>query len=316
MQMIGRVRRMNLREVWPHEATNFTTWLQENIDILAAALDMPLISPDREQPAGSFSVDLIAEDGDGNSVVIENQLGKSDHDHLGKVITYLALTDAKSAVWIVGEPRAEHVSAIAKLNEGTADFYLVKLEAIRIEDSPPAALLTLITGPSREVKEEGQRKKEASALHQARLDFWKELLAYAKTKTRLHAGLSPSTSYAIGTKISGAISLNYYVRQEDTQIGAYIDRGTGEDYNRRVFRKLHSRKDQIEQAFGESLEWIDTEGVQACRIDKTISLGGWTNQDKWPEVHNAMVSNMIRFHKALKPHLAFAAIEYEEPTEE
>lgn len=148
------------------------------------------------------------------------------------------------------------------------------------------------------------------------MDFWRELLSYAKTKTRLHAGLSPSTSYAIGTKISGAISLNYYVRQEDTQIGAYIDRDTGEEYNRNVFRKLLSRRDRIEQSFGESLEWIDTEGVRACRIDKTISLGGLANQDKWPEVHNAMVSTMIRFHKALKPHLAFAAGEDELATEE
>ena len=310
MQMIGRVRRINPREVWPHEAADFTTWLQANIDILEEALDLSLISPDRERPAGSFSVDLIAEGGDGNSIVIENQLGKSDHDHLGKVITYLALTDAKAAVWIVGEPRAEHVSAIAKLNEGSADFYLVKLEAIRIEDSPPAALLTLITGPSREVKEEGQRKKEASALHQARRDFWAQLLAHAKTRTSLHASLSPSTSYYIGTKLSSEIFLNYYVRQSDAQVGIYIDKGMGfQDYNRTVFRRLHSRKNEIETAFGEPLEWEDSEGVRSCRIDRTISVGGWTDQDKWPEVHEALVGTMIQFYRALEPHLEFATSE-------
>ena len=82
---IGKLQRVSLRDVWKHEAYDFTQWLQENIDILNDSLDLDLVTADREQAAGSFSIDLVAEDEDGNTYVIENQLEKSNHDHLGKV---------------------------------------------------------------------------------------------------------------------------------------------------------------------------------------------------------------------------------------
>src|SRR4030095_4288756 len=87
--MIGKIVRRPLREVWKHEALDFTTWLVENIDVLAEALDVPLQDAKREQAAGDFSVDLVAEDGNGHTIIIENQLERSNHDHLGKLITYL-----------------------------------------------------------------------------------------------------------------------------------------------------------------------------------------------------------------------------------
>ena len=87
---IGKIKRIPLREVWKHEAYDFTCWLQENIDVINEAIDLNLASPEREQPAGTFNVDLVAEDEAGGTAVIENQLEKSDHDHLGKLITYVA----------------------------------------------------------------------------------------------------------------------------------------------------------------------------------------------------------------------------------
>jgi len=103
--MIGRLERVPLREVWRHEALDFTSWLEKNLDVLNEVLDITLSDAEREQAAGTFSVDLVATDSSGNPVVIENQLGKSDHDHLGKLITYLTAIDAKAAIWIVTEPR-------------------------------------------------------------------------------------------------------------------------------------------------------------------------------------------------------------------
>src|SRR5699024_4385408 len=108
-----------------------------------------MTSTESEQRTENFSVDIVAEDNDGRIVVIENQLEKSDHDHLGKLITYLTAVEASCAIWIVSEPRTEHVKAIAWLNESTStDFYLIKLEAIKIGDSSPAPLFTEIVGPS------------------------------------------------------------------------------------------------------------------------------------------------------------------------
>src|SRR5271169_4211278 len=101
---IGKLERVPLREVWKHEAQDFTQWLQQNIDVLNNALDLSLVNVDREQAAGSFSIDLVAEDEGGGTVIIENQLEKSNHDHLGKIITYLTGMSARAAIWIVSDP--------------------------------------------------------------------------------------------------------------------------------------------------------------------------------------------------------------------
>lgn len=124
--------------------------------MLNTTLDLTLVNVDREQAAGSFSIDLVAEDEGGGTVIIENQLEKSNHDHLGKIITYLSAMEAKAAIWLVSDPRPEHVAAIAWLNESSsAAFYMVKVEAVRIGDSPAAPLFTLIVGPSEDTKDVG-----------------------------------------------------------------------------------------------------------------------------------------------------------------
>lgn len=121
---IGRLQRVALREVWKHEAQDFTQWLQNNIEVLNETLDFNLTGADRERAAGDFSVDLVAEDEDGGTVVIENQLEKSNHDHLGKLITYLTAIGAKTAIWIVSDPRPEHVAAIGWLNSSAAPSFI------------------------------------------------------------------------------------------------------------------------------------------------------------------------------------------------
>jgi hypothetical protein len=149
---VGKIRRVPLREVWAHEADAFTVWLESNLDALSEIVDLNLVNARRGQAAGVFSVDLAAEDEAGNPVVIETQLEKSNHDRLGKVITNVAAIEARAAIWIVSDPRPEHIRAAVWLNESSADFYLVKVEAIRIGDSAAAPLLTLITGPSEETR--------------------------------------------------------------------------------------------------------------------------------------------------------------------
>lgn len=172
------IERVPLRDVWRHEAHNLTTWLEENIDVLNDVLDLSLTNIEREQAAGSFSVDLVAEDDSSNTVVIENQLERSNHDHLGKLLTYTAFTDARAAFWIVADPRPEHVRAISWLNESAATaFYLLKLEGIRIGDSAPAPLLTLIVGPSEEGREVGEAKKERAERCAIRRRFWTDCLS-------------------------------------------------------------------------------------------------------------------------------------------
>ena len=307
MTMIGKIQRVPLREVWKHEAHHFTTWLTSNMDVLSDVLDFALVNAEREQAAGSFSVDIVAEDEAGHTVIIENQLEKSDHDHLGKLITYLTAFEAKTAIWIVGESRPEHVRVISWLNESTdASFYLLQVEAVKVGDSVPAPLLTKIVGPSEESREVGEKKRELSERHHSRKGFWTKLLDYAKTKTQLHANISPQHNpWAATSAGRTGLSFIYVVSKHAARVELYIDRGKDRaQENTAIFEELHRHRQEIEEAFGDSLEWQQLEGKRACRICKDILVGGYSDEDLWPVIFEAMVDGMVRLEKALKPQIA------------
>jgi hypothetical protein len=310
--MIQKISRIPLRDAFKHEAYDFTKWLQENLDVLNDCIDLTLSNAEREAAAGDFSVDLVAEDESGNKIIIENQLEKSNHDHLGKLITYLVAMEARAAIWIVSDPRPEHVSAITWLNESSsASFYLLKLEAIRIAASGPAPLLTLIVGPSDATKAVGKAKQEFAERYDIRRDFWAKLLEHAKKKTQLHAGISPSRYAWIGTGAGKrGLSFNYVVWEHETSVELYIDRGkNNEAENKAIFDKLHTRKDEVEKAFGSALEWERLDTKRASRVRKTINLGGWKDPADWAEIHSATVDAMIGLEKALKPYIHKLEIE-------
>jgi len=305
--IIGKIEKVHLRDIWKHEAQDFTTWLQSNIDVLNSVLDFHLSNPEKEQKTGNFSVDLVAEDENGSLVVIENQLEKSNHDHLGKLITYLSAVGANKAIWIVSEPRQEHVKAISWLNESTAaEFYLFKIEGIKIGDSNPAPLLTLIVGPSEEVKEAGETKKEYAERHHIRKDFWSFLLERAKQKTKLHINISPGMYSWIGTGagISG-LNFNYCIGQHDAKIELYIDKDKDSGIeNKRIFDELYKNKEVIEESFGGSLNWERLDIKRASRIAKYFEEGGYRDQEKWTEISDQMINAMISLEKSLAPFLS------------
>ena len=304
---IGKIERVKLREVWPKEDADFTPWLRDNIDVLNEAIELTLSSPESEQSAGAFSVDVVAEDENGTPVIIENQLGKSDHTHLGQLVTYLTALDAKVAVWIVADPRPEHVGAIAWLNESSAaSFYLVKVEAVKIGGSAPAPLLTLITGPSEEAREVGQKKKELSETGLLRKRFWVELLQRASNRTPLHDGVSPSHRQWCSASVGKAgMNLSYYARRNDGQVHLWIG-GRDADGNAGLFSQFEAHRDQIEAAFDGELRW-EGPGIRksqrSCAIVAAIEVGGYADEEKWPQVHDAMIDAMTRLGAALRPHI-------------
>ena len=304
---IGKLERVPLRKVWEHEAYDFTQWLQENIDVLNTALDLNLVNVDREQAAGSFSIDLVAEDEGGGTVIIENQLEKSNHDHLGKIITYLSSMGAKAAIWIVSDPRPEHVAAVAWLNESSsAAFYMVKVEAVRIGDSPAAPLFTLIVGPSEETKDVGQTKKEIAERYGIRKRWWSTLIERSSKVNKLHAHITPGEYSWIGAS-SGVrgLNLNYVVTQDECKAELYIDRGKdAEEETKSIFDQLFANKAKIDEAFGESLSWERLEGKRACRIRHTQSGGGYrTPEEQWTALQDAIIQDMDRLEKAVRPYL-------------
>jgi len=154
MVSVGKLRKVELRDVWKHEARDFTPWLAANPDVLGEVLGLEVELTHSEQQVGPYAVDIIGRDLTHNSVlIVENQLEKTDHTHLGQLITYAANTDAVTVVWVAKEFTDEHRQAIDYLNElagdsGTARFYAVQVSAVQINDSAPAALLELVSQPN------------------------------------------------------------------------------------------------------------------------------------------------------------------------
>lgn len=304
---IGKLERVALREVWQHEAYDFTNWLQDNIDVLNAALDINLVNVDREQAAGSFSIDLVAEDEGGAKVIIENQLEKSNHDHLGKLITYLTAMGAKAAIWIVSDPRPEHVAAIAWLNDtGSARFYMVKVEAVKIGESPAAPLFTLIVGPSDETESVGQAKKEFAERYDIRKRWWVQLIERSAKVSKLHAHITPGEYTWIGAS-SGTpgLNFNYVVHQDGCAAELYIDRGKDSAAeNKAIFDQLHAHQHAIEESFGGPLSWERLETKKACRIRYMQTGGGYrSSEESWPGLQDGIINAMSRLEQALRPYL-------------
>jgi hypothetical protein len=292
-----------LREVWRNEARDFTCWLQDNIELLNEVLeDISLVSVEREKSAGDFSVDLVAEDQSGGLVVIENQLERSDHDHLGKLITYFTQLEAKAGVWIVAEPRPEHIEAITWLNKSSeADFWLVKVEAVRIDESAPTPLFTQITGPSYAAKKARDTKHEADARHVATRRFWQGLLEKARPRTDLHSTVTPRIAYwAEAPSGQPGVRWVYVILKDSARVELYIDRGAdAAEWNKAMFDKLHARREEVEATFGEPLDWQRLDAKRGCRICKILEIGGLADESRWPEIQDAMVETMIRLEKAL-----------------
>ena len=224
---IARLTRVSLRDVWPHEAHDFTRWLAENLDYLEEVTGLSLTLIGHEAPTGDFAVDILAEDGEGNLVIIENQLGHTDHDHLGKLLTYMSNHEAKTAIWIASQPRPEHEKAVQWLNEtlpADVSFYLIQVGAVRIQDSAPAPLFSVVAGPSRESRQIGTQRKELAERHLLRLEFWERLLEKASQRRHPHARISPSKDHWISAG-AGKTGLTwaYVILMEHARVELYID---------------------------------------------------------------------------------------------
>lgn len=303
--MIGKIERVPLREVWRHEAYDFSSWLSQNIDVLNEVIHFEIQNVETERSTGSFSVDITGEDSSGNMVIIENQLEKSDHDHLGKLITYLAAFDAKTAIWIVADARQEHIQAVSWLNENKeTNFYLIKIEGIKIGNSQPAPLLTTIVEPSEELKRVGTVKKENSERHKVRFEFWSQLLEKFKDSSTLFQNISPSQYNWIGTS-SGLRGVNYtfWLKKDSLSIKLYIDRGKeADEENIYIFEQLLKHKDNIEEKLDFDIKWSRLDEYRACVVESEINSGGWqTNPENWHIVIDESIRRMISIRNSIQP---------------
>ena len=177
---------MELRKVWESEASDFTPWLanEENVQILGDSIAVDLEVEAQEKDVGPFRADILCKDtGNGNWVLIENQLERTDHLHLGQLLTYAAGLQAVTVVWIAATFTEEHRATLDWLNEITDDrfrFFGLEIELWQIHDSPPAPKFNIVSKPndwSRSVSQSAKRISDQaiSEFQQTRLRYWSEL---------------------------------------------------------------------------------------------------------------------------------------------
>ena len=183
---------------------------------------------------------------------------------------------------------------------------MVKVEAVRIGESPAAPLFTLIVGPSDETKDVGVTKKEIAERYGIRKRWWTMLIERSTKVNKLHAHITPGEYSWIGVS-SGVrgLNLNYVVAQDECAAELYIDRGKDmDDENKSIFDQLFAHKEEIEKVFGGALSWERLEAKRACRIKHLQTGGGYRSpEEKWPALQDAIVVDMDRFEKALRPFL-------------
>ncbi len=304
--MVGRLTHIPLETVWAQTGLGVRRWLESNRDALGDTLGIVLMRLETGQSAGASCAELVAEAEDGKLVVIEPQLKESDHTRLGKLITCLAMLAAETAVWIVATARPEHVQAMTWLNESSkASFYMLKIEAVEIDDSAPAPLLTLIVGPGEEACRENALKQDRGELRFTLRRFWMGLLKKARPKTQLHISVSPDAGNWLSTGAGRTgLTYAYVVRSDDAQVQLSIDGRGDPERSSAILDALAAHREQIERTFGGRLQWECVPGKAFCRIKYAISGGGYRDEENWPFVQDQMIEAMMRLEKALSPRIA------------
>lgn len=269
---IGRLEQVDLREVWAHEAYDLTRWLADgdNLDVLSQTIGVNLLDVQIEVSVGRYQVDILAEDEAGRRIIIENQLESSDHDHLGKLVTYAAGLDASVAVWVVKIAREEHEQAIHWLNENSPDdvgFFLIQLEAWKIGDSAPAPRFNIIAQPNnwaREVKQtSGGRAVTSMKLFQAEFfELVRELGLERASNVKSWAKALPQNWYTVAIGRSGVhvtLTLNSFANSVSAELTIMDDKP--------LFSKLRDEsRALIEAELGYEMEWLELPAKKVSRI--------------------------------------------------
>lgn len=271
--MFGELSKVSLREIWPHEASDFTPWLAENIEELGKSLGMDLELIEQEASVGDFSLDILAKDlGSSKSVIIENQLTQTDHDHLGKLLTYAAGFDASIVIWVSESIREEHRQAMDWLNQRTdneTSFFGVVVEVIKIDNSKPAFNFKLIASPNEWQKNKKRQAQRASTSTKGEKyqNYFQSLIDTLRDTHRFTSAKAgqPQNWYSFSSGVSGLTYGANFSQGGKARAELYIDLGDQEK-NKYVFDQLLNQKEKIESDLGEAVSWERLDNKRASRL--------------------------------------------------
>ena len=312
---LGSIENVDPRSVWPNEAGDFTPWLAEHADLLGAALGLDIEIEQREAPVGAFSLDLLGrESGSDRVVIIENQLARTDHGHLGQLLAYAAGLDAKIVVWISPEVRDEHREAVHWLNEQTTDavaFFAVELEVWKIGESLPAPRFNVVAQPSNFqraiVRETTAAPSEQQAAYQK---FFRSLLELLHTE---HPGFTNALPNRIGFlqgknfnkgMPSGSTVGTWFSGSGEFWVECWIGIGTAEQ-SKMTFDMLHNKQfGDIESEIGSSLTWERKDNRKGSRVTLRRSGVIESSDEQLDELKRWAVDLLPRFRDAFAPRIA------------
>lgn len=305
---IGKLTEVDVRDLWKHEQYDFSNWLakEENIKLLDDEIGLTLMDINKEVYIGSYRCDLVAKDETtGQIVIIENQLEATNHDHLGKIITYAAGLDAKTIIWIVKEAREEHKAAIEWLNNNSSEeigFILIELHAYKINDSLPAPMFKVVEKPNNFTKTSKQNysDKELNRSQNERLMFWEEFNTVIVAKGKPFSVRKPTTDHwydvAIGTS-EAHLAINLVNKENKIVLELYILD------NKNLFDHIYEDKEKIENTLQMSFSWERLDGKKASRIKHDVLGLDFSDHSNYPQLMDECIEKILKMRDVFKKYV-------------
>ena len=308
MANIGKLIEVDVRELWKHEQYDFSNWLAQpvNMEYLNEILGLTLIEADKEVYVGPYRCDLVARDETtGITVIIENQLEGTNHDHLGKIITYASGLNAKVIVWIVKEAKEEHRAAIEWLNNNTTsdiNFFLIEIHAYKIGNSDAAPKFEVVEKPNDFVKRSKNKTgdDELNKGQSERLTFWELFNQTVVTRGKPFNVRKATTDhwYNVATGTSEAyVVINLVNKDGNIVIELYITD------NKALFDRLYLRKDEIEEKLGLPVVWDRLDNKKASRIKYYIDGLNFDDHSNYDVLINRSIDAAVKMRDVFRQYL-------------
>jgi hypothetical protein len=308
MQQFQELEAQDVRAYWADEATDFTPWLadqikDEDVSQLEDTLGLDLEVVDTEKDVGRYRVDVVAETvDDGRTVVIENQLEKPDHDHLGKSIAYAAGVDADIIVWLSPKFNDEHRDAMEWLNEKSRegiDFFALRIEVWKIGDSEPAVRLNPVEKPS-EWKEKAKRSKgELTETQQLQEQFWMGFRDKIESRDTPLRARKPGEVWSEYDNPIGRTGFRIWFKINTVENSMGCELVISDDTD--AFQQLNLERTKIESEVGNSLTWEGPTKTRSGKARSKIKIerdAELSQEESWDEYHDWLIEQGELFHEA------------------
>ena len=304
---LGSLKKVDVRHIWQTEAQHFTPWLAQNLDILAETLDMELEIEAQEKNVGPFRADILCRDTlDKSWVLIENQLERTDHLHLGQLLTYASGLKAVTIIWISTHFTEEHRSALDWLNNITDDqfkFFGLEVELWQIGDSPVAPKFNIVSKPNDWSRSVGQAARQIETgtltdIKAAQLEFWTQLAEKLKENSHIRPQKPMPQHWAVFRIGRSGFHMSGLHNTRDKCIGVelYINHQNAKDF----YNQLYAQKNDIEAEIGHELIWKELPNKSASRIILYLRDVDPMDRSRWDEYQDWLIKYIEAFDRTFR----------------